>query len=94
VATIIELSSRELPADCYVFKHSTRCPISTAVANVVRGHEFGLPLYWVNVIEQRDLSAWVASTYNVQHQSPQLIEIRGGLARRSLSHHDIAERNL
>jgi bacillithiol system protein YtxJ len=94
VGTIIDLANRELPPDCYVYKHSTRCGISAAAAAVVRSHDFDLTLYWVNVIEQRDLSNWVASAYGVQHQSPQLIEVRGGVAKRSLSHYDISEGNL
>ena len=53
MANIIPLETRELAADCYVYKHSTACPISAAAADVVRGHSFDLPVYWVNVIEQR-----------------------------------------
>jgi bacillithiol system protein YtxJ len=94
VGTIIDLSVEALPVDCYVFKHSTRCPISTEAARVVKTHAFELPLYWVNVIEQRELSNWIAATYGVQHESPQLIEIRSGAATRSLSHYAIAAEDL
>jgi bacillithiol system protein YtxJ len=89
VSRIVELLAKELPADCYVFKHSTRCPISASAASWVRSRDFDLPLYWVNVIEQRELSDWIASAYGVAHESPQLLEIRGGSVRKSLSHYDI-----
>ena len=44
-----------MPADCYIYKHSTACPVSAA-AQVVERTEFDRPVYWVNVIEQRRLS--------------------------------------
>jgi bacillithiol system protein YtxJ len=86
VAQIIDLRREQLPADCFVFKHSTACPISARAAGIVKAHEFSLPLYWINVIEQRSLSNWVADEYEVTHASPQLLEIRGGKAVRVLSH--------
>lgn len=94
MAQIVELSAKSLPKDCYVFKHSTRCPISASAAGVVRAHAFDLPVYWVNVIEQRDLSDWVAATFSVPHESPQLLEIRDGAVRKSLSHYEISSKRL
>jgi bacillithiol system protein YtxJ len=91
MAAIVELGNRELPADCFVFKHSTRCPISSAAAAFVRSHSFELPVYWLNVIEQRRLSDWVADAYGVRHESPQLLEIRAGAVSRVLNHYDIRE---
>ena len=91
MGTILDLAEQSLPSDCYVFKHSTSCPTSAAAARVVRAHAFDLPLYWINVIEQRALSNWVASTYGVRHESPQLLEIRGGAVKKALSHYEIRE---
>ncbi len=90
VVRIVDLDKHKLPADCYVFKHSTRCPTSTAAAAVVRGLDLDLPLFWVNVIEQRELSDWVARKLGVQHESPQLIELRHGVVKRVLSHYDVS----
>ena len=93
MSEIRELTTPQLPEDCYLFKHSTRCPVSARAAQTVRSHPFDLPVYWVNVIEQRELSNWVADTYGVEHESPQLLEIRGGSVRKVLTHYDIrAER--
>ena len=94
MANIIPLETRELAADCYVYKHSTACPISAAAADVVRGHSFDRPVYWVNVIEQRRLSNWVADAYGVRHQSPQLLRISGGKVAAQWSHFDINPANL
>lgn len=88
-SSIIPLVDRALPADCLVFKHSTTCPVSAEAAREVRGLDPGLPVYQVNVREQRDLSNWVAAAYGVTHQSPQLILVRGGKAVRSWSHGEV-----
>jgi bacillithiol system protein YtxJ len=87
--TIIPLAEKSLPADCLLFKHSTTCPVSASAAQEVRAMETELPIYWVNVREQRELSNWVAATYGVTHESPQLIKIRGGKAEQSWSHHAV-----
>ena len=98
MSTIIPLAGRSLPADCLVFKHSTTCPISAEAAREVAGLATDLPVYQVNVREQRDLSNWVAAEYAVTHQSPQLILVRAGKAVRSWSHgevrHEIVEKEI
>ena len=77
----IPLRSRALPEDCFIFKHSTACPVSSRALIEVRGTRGSLPVFQVNVIEQRDLSDWVARRYNVKHESPQLILVKKGKAR-------------
>ena len=49
-----------------------------------------LPIYWINVREQRELSNWVAETYGVMHQSPQLLLIRGGKVEKVWSHYEVS----
>ena len=48
----------------------------------------------MNVIEQRDLSNWIAATYSAPHESPQLLEIRAGVVKKSLSHYEITAKNI
>ena len=45
-----------------------------------------IPVYWVNVREQRELSNWVAAQYGVRHESPQLILLRDGVVRKVWNH--------
>jgi bacillithiol system protein YtxJ len=78
----IPLRSRTLPVDCFVFKHSTACPVSSRALIEVRGARGSLPIFQVNVIEQRDLSDWVAKKLNIKHESPQLILVKDGRARK------------
>lgn len=91
---IIDLQEKSLPATCLVYKHSTRCPISAAAAKEVQGLESNLPIYWINVIEQRMLSNWVAEQFAVAHQSPQLILIEQGKAVKKWSHGEIRRSRL
>jgi bacillithiol system protein YtxJ len=87
--SIISMSEKTLPAACLVFKHSTTCPVSATAGQEVRSMETDLPIYWINVREQRELSNWVAETYGVTHESPQLILIRDGAAQKVWSHFDV-----
>ena len=86
---ILSLETQSLPSDCYVFKHSTACPISGAAAEQVRAGDWERPLYWINVIEQRSISNWVEENYGVLHESPQLLSIRDGKVVSVLNHRAI-----
>ena len=89
MTTIIQMQDKALPEDCFVYKHSTTCPVSAAAGREVRELATSLPVYWVNVREQRDLSNWVAETYGVQHESPQLILLKAGKAVQVWSHYEV-----
>ena len=74
-----------------VFKHSTRCPVSTAAHSRVQAWERVLgeeapPVYLVKVIESRELSNEIALHLGVAHQSPQIILVRDGYALWNTSH--------
>jgi bacillithiol system protein YtxJ len=89
VSTIIALQEKILPGACYLFKHSTTCPVSAHAAGEIRAMRSELPIYWVNVREQRDLSNWVAEQYGVRHESPQLILLRDGKPEKVWNHFEI-----
>ncbi|MCB0358247.1 MAG: DUF2847 family protein [Bdellovibrionales bacterium] len=84
--TIIELTEKEVPESCYIFKHSTRCPISAAAAEEVRSAVSNDDVYWINVVEQRPLSDWVETAFGVQHESPQLLRVVDGAVRDVWNH--------
>jgi bacillithiol system protein YtxJ len=94
MSTIIPMQEKALPQDCVVYKHSTTCPISASAAKEVRAMTTSLPIYWVNVREQRDLSNWIAAAYGIAHESPQLILIKGGKSAQTWSHYDINRTNV
>ena len=65
-----------------IFKHSTRCSISMMAK---RRFELDwedlpedMPLYFLDLIKYRELSAQVAQLFQVHHESPQLLLIKDG----------------
>lgn len=89
MSTILPLNEKSLPAKCFVFKHSTACGVSARAAKEVEALETGIPIYWVNVREQRELSNWIAETYKVTHESPQLILLTDGVPGRVWNHFQV-----
>lgn len=75
-----------------VFKHSTRCPVSTAahreVAEFRRRHPEA-PAYVVHVVEQRELSKALAERTGIRHESPQAIVLAAGSVIWSDSHEGV-----
>ncbi len=86
---VIRLQAQDLPADCVVFKHSTACGLSASAAREVERLQVDLPVYQVDVREQRPLSTWIATRYGVPHESPQVILVRGGRALRVWNHGEV-----
>lgn len=78
-----------------IFKHSTRCSISsTALARMQRnwvGEEVGdLKPYYLDLIAYRSLSSQVASEFGVPHQSPQVLLLSKGDCVYDASHYEIS----
>lgn len=76
-----------------VFKHSTRCSISAAAKYKLEMELDGLSevydLHFLDLLANRDLSRMVAERFDVVHQSPQVIVVKGGRATFTASHYDI-----
>jgi bacillithiol system protein YtxJ len=80
-----------------LFKHSTACAASGVAMEEMEifavGHP-GVPVHVVDVLKQRPLSQKVAEYFRIEHQSPQVILIRGGAAVWSASHFSITAVNV
>ena len=80
-----------------IFKHSTRCSISRMALKQFE-NEFNLDEkvtpYFLDLLENRSISNEIASRFNVEHQSPQLILIKDGKSVYSVSHSDIQVEDL
>ena len=65
-----------------VFKHSTRCGISRMVMNqFVDSYAFSekeLDLYYLDLLNYRDVSNETGYKFQVMHESPQLLIIKNG----------------
>ena len=73
-----------------VFKHSTRCGISRMVMNQFVDAfdltEKDLDLYYLDLLNYRDVSNEVGYTFQVMHQSPQVLVIKNGVVVAHASH--------
>lgn len=83
--------SAEVPV--LIFKHSTRCAISKmALRNFEREYaieEGKAKLYYLDLLEHRDISNEIATIFHVTHQSPQLLVVKDGVVVYHASHGDI-----
>ncbi|ESU26494.1 general stress protein [Flavobacterium limnosediminis JC2902] len=75
-----------------IFKHSTRCSISRMALKQFE-NEFTLKdkvtPYFLDLLNYREISNTIASKFEVTHQSPQMIVVKGGKAVYDASHSDI-----
>lgn len=88
-----QLLSDSAERPIFVFKHSTRCPISArAHAEYQRFAEAHpeIECREVLVIEQRPLSQYIALQTGVTHQSPQALLFSGGKVVWNASHYSIS----
>ena len=80
-----------------IFKHSTRCSISSVAKNRVSTFwDFNeeLPIYYLDLITYRALSSLIAEKFNVQHESPQLLVIKNDECIYNASHLSISVKEL
>ena len=82
-----------------LFKHSTRCSISSAVKDRLERNwkaedsEKLMP-YYLDLLNHRDISNRVADLYSVEHQSPQVLVIRDGKCIYTETHYGISYEDL
>lgn len=89
LAEIKELS-KEQPV--VIFKHSTRCSISTmAKSRLERSIAPGnATFYYLDLIRYRNISNKIAEVFHVHHESPQVLLIRNGECIYDESHNGIS----
>ncbi len=75
-----------------IFKHSTRCSISTmAKSRLERASKPDeLPFYYLDLLSYRPISNKIAEVFDVEHQSPQVLVIKNGECVYTESHSGIS----
>ena len=75
-----------------IFKHSTRCSISSVAKNrLERSTQYDeIDFHYLDLIKYRPVSNKIARDYNVYHQSPQILVIRNGECIYDESHSGIS----
>lgn len=91
IEQIKEIKKESETRPVLIFKHSTRCSISSMAWDRLQRSwkpEDGEKLipYYLDLISYRDVSNAVAKEFGVEHESPQAILIRNGLATYHTSH--------
>lgn len=76
-----------------VLKHSTRCSVSSMAK---RNLEFDFDtapadstIYYLDLIALRELSNYIAEKWQVRHESPQILVLKGEECLYNASHQDI-----
>jgi len=79
---IEQIAERSKTVPCLIFKHSTRCSISTtAKSRLERNWSFdasAIEPYYLDLLSNRGVSNRVAEFFKVEHQSPQVLLIVDG----------------
>ena len=77
-----------------IFKHSTRCSISLMAKKRVELDEDlltdNIACYFLDLLNHRNISNLIAETFQVHHESPQLLAIKDGECILDQSHGDIS----
>ena len=86
------LKERSIEIPQVIFKHSTRCSISSMAKNRLeraapaQNVEFNL----LDLIKHRELSQKIADDFSVEHESPQILFIKNGECVYDESHSGIS----
>jgi bacillithiol system protein YtxJ len=90
---VSELSKHKNLKGVAIFKHSTRCSISTAAWSKLQRQwlwdDSNLPIYYLDLLQFRPLSNQIALDFNIEHQSPQILIIKDGICIYNTSHNGI-----
>lgn len=95
LAQIEELKTLSKEKPVLIFKHSTRCSISSmALDRLSRNWKDSdseiIKPYYLDLISYRQVSDEIANEFGVMHQSPQVILIKDGRATYDNSHMGIS----
>jgi bacillithiol system protein YtxJ len=86
-----KLDEQSVSQAVIIFKHSTRCSISSAALGRLQrdwNNEIAR-VFYLDLIAYRDLSNLIAKRYHVQHQSPQILVIKNRSCIYHASHLEI-----
>jgi bacillithiol system protein YtxJ len=75
-----------------IFKHSTTCSISRMVFKTFENEynqNNNQEIYYLDLLNHRDISNEIASKFAVTHQSPQILVIKNGVSVYNASHENI-----
>jgi bacillithiol system protein YtxJ len=89
IAQLDQIDKESIDAPVLLFKHSTRCSISSAaLARMKKGwlNKATIKSYYLDLLTHRDISNEIAARYSIEHQSPQVLLIDKGKCVYTESH--------
>lgn len=89
-AQLNELTEFSFKKPQAIFKHSTRCSISSmAKSRVGKSFTESIDFHYFDLIANRSLSNLIAEKFDVHHESPQILLIKNGECIYDESHNGI-----
>jgi bacillithiol system protein YtxJ len=89
---------KESPGYSVIFKHNTTCPISKNARSNFESKAGLLDektrVYILDLLEYRPISNAIAESFNVQHESPQVLLIKNGECTYHSSLYDISAEDI
>ena len=91
IAQLDSITKNSFDTPQVIFKHSTRCSISSMALNRLEREEAptNADFYYLDLIKHRDISNAIADKFNVYHESPQILVIKNGECIYDESHQGI-----
>ncbi len=94
LSDIIDISKQQPDSNraVVIFKHSTRCSISSMSLNRFESKwkdDEKVPVYYLDLLAHRDVSNEIAVRFGIEHASPQVLIIKNGVCFYNASHNGI-----
>ncbi len=96
IEQLIAIKEKSYEKPQVLFKHSTRCSVSSvALKRMEKGGIIsGADFYFIDLFRFRKISGKIAETFNVYHESPQILLIENGERVYNESHPGITMQEL
>ncbi|MEO6404003.1 MAG: bacillithiol system redox-active protein YtxJ [Ferruginibacter sp.] len=91
-STLEEIYKKSKEKPQVIFKHSTRCSISSMAKSRLERSPMdeNIDFYYLDLIAHRDISRKIADEMDVYHESPQVLVIKDGICVYDESHSGIS----
>lgn len=92
IAQLDNINKASFDTPQVIFKHSTRCSISSMALNRLERDTAPskTDFYYLDIIKYRAISNAIAERFNVYHESPQILVIKNGECVYDESHQGIS----
>ena len=89
---LAEIKNRSIETPQVIFKHSTRCSISSMAKSRLEraAPSQNVEFNFLDLIKHKDLSQKIAEDFSVEHESPQILFIKNGECVYNESHTGIS----